>query len=136
MVNRLRPLLDTLVSPVQSAFIPGRSIHENILLTHEIMHKFKKIKGKQAWVALKLDMEKAYDRLEWPFIQRCLEQLGFHTKWIHWVMKCITTVSYSLLINDEPTGLIQPTARYSPRRSTVTIFIHFMYGSIEQNLID
>jgi len=64
LVNRLWPLLDKIVSPFQSAFIPGRSINENILLMHEIMHKFRKIKGKQACVALKLDMEKAYDRLE------------------------------------------------------------------------
>jgi len=109
MVNRLRPLLQKLVSPVQSAFIPGRSIHENILLTHEIMHKFRKSKGKKAWVALKLDMEKAYDRLEWPFIRACLQQLGFHDIWTNWIMECITTVSYSLLINDESTGLITPT---------------------------
>ena len=111
LVNRLRPLLSKIVSPVQSAFIPGRSIHENILLTHEIMHKFRKIKGQQAWVALKLDMKKAYDRLEWPFIKRCLEQLGFHPKWIQWIMKCITSVSYSLLVNDEPSGFILPTRR-------------------------
>jgi len=64
LVNRLRPLLDKLVSPFQSAFIPGRSIHDNILLSHEILHKFKKCKGKTAWIAMKLDMEKAYDRLE------------------------------------------------------------------------
>ena len=63
MVNRLRPLLDKLVSPVQSAFIPGRSIHDNILIMHEIMHKFKKTKGKTAWVAMKLDMQKVYDQL-------------------------------------------------------------------------
>ena len=109
MVNRLRPLLDQLISPVQSAFIPGRSIHENIILTHEVMHKFRKIKGKHAWVALKLDMEKAYDRLEWPFIRACLQQLGFHSTWINWVLECITTVSYSLLVNDESTGFITPT---------------------------
>ena len=102
LVSRVRPLLDRLVSPVQSAFVPGRSIHE-------IMHKFRRIKGKQAWVALKLDMEKAYDRLKWSFIQKCLEQLGFHSRWIQWTMECITSVSYSLLVNDEPSGLIQPT---------------------------
>jgi len=73
------------------------------------MAKFKKIKGKQAWVALKLDMEKAYNRLEWPFIQQYLEQLGFHTKWIQLIMECITTVFYSLLVNYEPTVLIHPT---------------------------
>ena len=64
LVNRLRPLLSKIISPVQSAFVPGRSIHYNILMTHEIMHKFKILKGNTAWVGLKLDMEKAYDRLE------------------------------------------------------------------------
>ena len=44
------------------------------------MHNFKKIQGKQAWVVLKLDIEKAYDRIEWSFIRQCLEQLGFHLK--------------------------------------------------------
>jgi len=56
-------LLNTIVSAAQSAFVPGRSIHDNILITHEIMHKFKNSKGK-AWVALKLNMKKAYDMLE------------------------------------------------------------------------
>jgi len=73
------------------------------------MHKFKKTKGKEAWVVLKLDMEKAYDRIEWSFIRQCLEQLGFHPQWIHWIMECITSDSYSLLVNDEPTGMIHPT---------------------------
>ena len=73
------------------------------------MHKFKKIQGKQAWVALKLDMEKAYDRIEWSFIRQCLEHLGFHSKWIQWIMECITSISYSLLVSDEPSGLIRPT---------------------------
>jgi len=64
LVNRMRPLLDKLVSPFQSAFILDRSIHDNILLTHEILHKFHMCKGKTASTAIKLDMEKAYDRLE------------------------------------------------------------------------
>ena len=63
MANRLRPLLDKIISPFQSTFIPGRSIHDNILLTHEILHKFKQLKSKQAWFALKIDIEKADDRL-------------------------------------------------------------------------
>ena len=109
IVNRLRPLLDRLVSPVQSAFIPGRSIHDNILITSEIMHKFRKVKGKTAWVALKLDMKKAYDRLEWDFIKNCLHQYGFHNRFINLIMECITTVSYSLLVNGESVGMIKPT---------------------------
>jgi len=61
MENRLRPMLDKIVSPVQGAFVPGCSIHDNILLTHEVMHKFKDLKLKQAWSDLKIDIEKAYD---------------------------------------------------------------------------
>ena len=64
MANRMRPILERIIDPVQTAFIPNRSIQDNILLTHEIMNKFNKMKGKKAWVALKLDMEKAYDRVE------------------------------------------------------------------------
>ena len=64
LVNQLRPLLNKIVSPLQSAFIPSRSIYANILISHEIMHKFKNLKGKASWVAIKLDMGKAYDRRE------------------------------------------------------------------------
>jgi len=105
----MRPLLDTLVSPYQSAFVPNRSIHDNILLTHEILHKFKNCKRKTVWAVLKLDMEKAYDRLEWDFINKCLHELGFHPQWIQWIFKCISSVSYFLLIDGEPKGFFQLT---------------------------
>ena len=45
------------------------------------MHKFKNLKTKTAWIAIKLDMEKAYDRIEWDFILKCLQELGFHSTW-------------------------------------------------------
>lgn len=74
LVNRLRPLLDKIVSPLQSAFILGRSIHDNILLSYEIMHKFRNLKSKSAGVAIKLYMEKAYDRMKWDFILKCFKK--------------------------------------------------------------
>jgi len=54
-------------------------------------------------------MEKACDRLEWDFISKCLLELGFHPKWIPWVTECMSSVSYSFLINGEPNGFIKPT---------------------------
>jgi len=109
LVNRMRPVLQRIIHPTQSAFILHRTIHDNILIAHEIVNKFKHFKGKKGYVALKLDMEKAYDRIEWDFLLSCLQQLGFHDTWIRWIQECISTVSYSLLINNEPQGFFQPT---------------------------
>ena len=105
-----QPLLDRITFPFQSAFVLGRSIYNNILLTHEIMHKFKNMKTKTGWTAIKLDMKKAYDRVESDFIiLKCLQELGFHPTWNSWIKQCISSVSYSIIINDEPNGLFIPT---------------------------
>jgi len=117
----MRPLLEKIIDPVQSAFVPKRSIHDNILLTHEIMNKFKNMKGKKAWVALKLDMEKAYDRVEWGFLFEALKQLGFQ-KWVNWIKEYVTTVSYSVIVNDEVCGFFKPT------RGVKAILCHLTYS--------
>lgn len=64
LVNRLRPFLNGMISPFQSSFIPGRSITDNVILLQEIVHHMKKSKKKKGDVALKLDLEKAYDRVD------------------------------------------------------------------------
>ena len=65
--------------------------------------------GKTGFMALKLDMSKAYDREEWLFLEKSLLQMGFHGSWVALIMECITTVSYSILVNGEPKGLIKPS---------------------------
>ncbi|XP_060968682.1 uncharacterized protein LOC133036189 [Cannabis sativa] len=62
LANRLRPIMDDLISPFQSAFLPGRWIAESSILTQELVHKIKKKKGKGGLMAIKLDMHKAYDK--------------------------------------------------------------------------
>ena len=54
-------------------------------------------------------MEKAYDRVEWGFLFEALKQLGFHHKWINWIKECVTTVSYSVIVNDEVCGFFKLT---------------------------
>jgi len=73
------------------------------------MNKFRNMKGKKAWVALKLNMEKAYDRFEWGLLFDALLKLGFHPNWIDLIRACISTLSYSVIVNDNVCGLFKPT---------------------------
>ena len=110
---RLKPILHGIISETQSAFVPGRAISDNVLITHEILHYLKISNAKKKCsMAVKTDMSKAYDRLEWDFIQLVLERLGFHSIWISRIMTCIRTVSYSYLVNDSVQGTVVPTRGY------------------------
>ena len=65
--------------------------------------------GKDGYMAVKLDMSKAYDRVEWFFIENVMRRLGFHERWVDWILRCITIVSYFVLINGESHGCITPS---------------------------
>ena len=78
LANRLKVILDELISANQSAFVPGRLISDNTILAYEMTHFMRrKRSGKDAYMALELDMSKAYDRVEWPFLEGMMKRLGF-----------------------------------------------------------
>ncbi|XP_060963609.1 uncharacterized protein LOC115716507 [Cannabis sativa] len=106
--NRLRPFMSDLISPLQSAFIPGRWIAESSILTQEIIHKIRHKKGKGGLIALKLDMHKAYDKMEWKFLEKVLEANGFSEQCRKLLMACVTSVSYTVLLNGCPLKKLIP----------------------------
>ncbi|KAM2244521.1 hypothetical protein ACFXTI_005579 [Malus domestica] len=111
LANRLKPLLPDLISPMQNAFVGGRQIQDNIGVAHEIFHFLKLRKARSRFeMGIKLDMEKAYDRVEWDFLDAVMEKMGFHSRWRKLVMGCVTSVSFSILLNG------QPGCKFAPSR--------------------
>ncbi|KAL0430792.1 UNVERIFIED_CONTAM: putative mitochondrial protein [Sesamum radiatum] len=109
IANRLKPLLDKIISPIQSAFIPGRFITNNVLIAFEINHFLKnKNWGKLGHMTLKLDISKAYDKVEWSFLRQVLLKLGFHDHFVQLILLCVSSVSYSFVLNGRQFGNIIP----------------------------
>jgi hypothetical protein len=110
LANRLKAVLPDIISPTQSAFIPGRLITDNILAAYETMHSMQtRMWSKTGFMGIKLDMSKAYDRVEWDFLEAVMHRLRFEAKWVNLVMKCIRTVTYVVLVNGKPVGNIRPS---------------------------
>ena len=110
LVNRLKPILNSIISEAQSASIADRIITDNILIAFETLHHMKtQCSSKTSFMALKLDMSKAYDRVKWIFLEKIVSKMGFKESWVALIMQCMTIVSYSILVNGEPQGLIYPS---------------------------
>ena len=110
LANHLKILLPKIVLESQSAFVLGKLITDNILVAFETLHHMQHQKtGRLGSMALKLDMSKAYNRVEWKYLKRVMERMGFHLKWVTIMMECISIVSYSILVNGKPHGYIKPS---------------------------
>lgn len=107
---RLRPILQSIIGENQSAFVKDRAISDNVLITHKLLYYLKNSEANiNCSMAVKTDMSKAYDRLEWDFIRIVLERLGFDTIWTSWIMTCVSSVSYSYLLDDSTHGSVIPS---------------------------
>lgn len=109
LANRLKVVLQDVISENQSAFVPGKNISDNVLVAFELLHFMRQRKrGVEGNVALKLDVSKAYDRGKWDILENQMKRMGFASKWIDWILLCVQTVSYSVSFNDSLIGPITP----------------------------
>ena len=108
IANRLRGILPFIIGPFQSSFVQGRSIIDNILIAQEVVHSMQKKQGKGGWFALKVDLEKAFDRLRWDFVHDTLSDIDLPPPMINVIMQCISTASMQVLWHGKATPVFLP----------------------------
>uniref|UniRef100_A0A803QN19 Reverse transcriptase domain-containing protein n=1 Tax=Cannabis sativa TaxID=3483 RepID=A0A803QN19_CANSA len=110
LANRMKGVLNEAISETQSAFVSGRLISDNVMVAFEVMHYLKrKTTGRKGYMAIKLDMSKAYDRVEWGFLGTVLCVMGFSERWIALTMSCVNSVRYHVLNSGQKVGPIIPS---------------------------
>ena len=113
LANRLKKV----VSKAQGAFVEGRQILYAVLIVNEAIDSV--LKNNESGILCKLDLEKAYDKVDWNFILTVIQKMGFGEKWIGWIKWCISTASFSVLVN----GTVE---RERERKEKNLIFIHLI----------
>jgi hypothetical protein len=102
LVNRLKTVLGKIISETQNALVKGRQITDSVLIGNKCIDS--RLWSRLPGLLLKLDLEKAYDHVNWEFLLHILQKCGFGEKWRDWIGFCISSVRYSMLVNDEPAG--------------------------------
>ncbi|GLT56437.1 hypothetical protein SLA2020_294760 [Shorea laevis] len=110
LANRFKQVLQHVISMEQSAFLPNRLITDNAMIAFEILHYMRNRKcRKKGWQVVKLDMSKAFDRVEWPYLEQIMSKLGFAEAWIRMIMACVTSVQYAVLLNGVSSDRVIPS---------------------------
>ena len=107
LTSRILSILPLIISPQQTRFFPGRQILDSIISVHEVMHSLEA--GKKEEFLLKLDMSKAYDRVDWNFLLAVLQAFGFDTQVCKLISQLVSSPSLSILVNGSPSLFFSPS---------------------------
>ena len=111
--NRLTTIAQKIISPTQTAFLPGRNIMEGAVILHETIHELHS--KKQDGIIFKIDFEKAYDKVKWKFLQQTLRMKGFCGKWCSWVQQFTQGGNVNIKVNDQMGSYFQTKKRFKAR---------------------
>ncbi|XP_061355349.1 uncharacterized protein LOC133299869 [Gastrolobium bilobum] len=109
VVIKLKPIMERIISPCQASFIPKRHIQDNIIVAQELVHTMHRMRGRKGFMAIKVDLEKAYDRLSWGILKEVLSEIKLPGNFLNIVMAVVTTSNISFLWNGELTPEFQPS---------------------------
>lgn len=97
IVNIMRPIMHDLIGPFQNSFLSGISMMDNIVLTQEVIHSLSRRKGEKGGMIIKHDLHKAYDNIDWEFLEETLRAFGFPQRVINLIMFSVKESSSSIL---------------------------------------
>ncbi|XP_009335445.1 uncharacterized protein LOC103928158 [Pyrus x bretschneideri] len=109
LVSRLREVMGSTISPHQGGFVKGRQILDAVLIANELVEEVRQ--KKEEGLMFKIDFEKAYDHVEWRFLDEILQRKGFGNRWRKWVQGCQNSANFSILINGRPKGKFHASRR-------------------------
>lgn len=109
IANRLKRVLPNLISGTQCSFVPGRQGIDNVIIVQEMLHTMKMKKGKKGYMVIKLDLEKAYDRVNLDFLAIILKQSGLSMEFIQLILYCLKSSALQVLWVANPLDEIKPT---------------------------
>ncbi|GKV12577.1 hypothetical protein SLEP1_g23703 [Rubroshorea leprosula] len=132
LANRLKSVMPAIVSETQSAFVGGRQLVDSVLVLNEVVEEIKN--RKQPAFVFKADFEKAYDCVDWSFLDWMMDTFGFGTKWRGWIKECLSTARTSVLVNGSPTREFE-VGKGLRQGDPLSPFLFLMIGEGLQGLV-
>jgi hypothetical protein len=133
LANKLKRVLDKVISKTQSAFIKGRQILDLILIANESLDS--RCRSGEPGILCKMDVEKAYDHVNWDFLLYMLKMCGFGEKWCSWISFYISSVRFSVLVNGSPEGFFDSSRGIWQGDPLSSFVVCFCDGGLESYAI-